>query len=461
MAKDAHGDRVTQLDLVDAYSRLGNLQGNPYDQNLGDPAGGLASLDKAIALAGPMASAGSRDQEALRALATAQQSRSEILFGSARTQEAIFSMRMAVQAYERLIAFPDATPNLICQTASAYGTLGDELGQSGTASLADTAEALNAFRASIALDNRALAIDPDFARARRGLSINQMKIGGVEMATDPAQALKDFQMALKQADSLPQAQQSSLSNLRMRNMLLRKEANALVELGEFSKATEIFSDAVNEHRKLASADPQDLRALADLQVVLNDEALCFEAAANPLLAVSPNDRRKNLSAAEKLLSEALTLIGKMLSQDPANETWKSVQADAQVRLGSIEFELHNTGDSAALAQKGLSTMKELVSKDQVSPMILDQAANAFATVKPVSLRDPELAVSCAEREVALNHRKAPFKLLSLAQAYRATGQLEKSRATAAEGLALLPALPPGGVKPSIRKLLEIQAQFVK
>jgi hypothetical protein len=39
MAKDAKGDRQTQLDLVDAYTRLGNIQGNGYDQNLGDTAG--------------------------------------------------------------------------------------------------------------------------------------------------------------------------------------------------------------------------------------------------------------------------------------------------------------------------------------------------------------------------------------------------------------------------------------
>ena len=44
MANDAQGDRQTQLDLVDAYTRLGNLQGNAYDQNLGDPAGALVSL---------------------------------------------------------------------------------------------------------------------------------------------------------------------------------------------------------------------------------------------------------------------------------------------------------------------------------------------------------------------------------------------------------------------------------
>ncbi len=55
MARDAQGDRQTQLDLVDAYTRLGNIQGNAYDQNLGDPAGAFVSLGKALAIAGPLA----------------------------------------------------------------------------------------------------------------------------------------------------------------------------------------------------------------------------------------------------------------------------------------------------------------------------------------------------------------------------------------------------------------------
>ena len=54
----------------------------------------------------------------------------------------------------------------------------------------------------------------------------------------------------------------------------------------------------------------------------------------------------------------------------------------------------------------------------------------------------------------MSHRKMPFRLLTLAQAYRASGQVEKGRAIANEGLALLPTLPTGSVKPNIRKLLE-------
>ena len=58
----------------------------------------------------------------------------------------------------------------------------------------------------------------------------------------------------------------------------------------------------------------------------------------------------------------------------------------------------------------------------------------------------------------MSHGKLPSRLLTLAQAYRASGQTEKSRIAAKEGLALLPALQPGGAKPNIRKLLENEMQ---
>jgi tetratricopeptide (TPR) repeat protein len=458
MARDAQGDRLTQLDLVDAYTRLGNIQGNPYDQNLGDSAGGLTSLDKAIGLAKPLAPPGSTDREALRELALAQESRSETLFGAARTPEAIATMRAAVETYERALALPNVTTALISDAGAAYGTLGDELGQSGTSSLADSSAALAAYRKTIELDYRALGINPELLRAKRGLAILQMKIGSIEVETDPAQALKDFQIALQRADALPKEDQSTYATMRIRSMIQRKEADAMSELGEYSQADALFKQDVETHRRLAATDPEDLRALADLEVVLENEALAFSNAANPALASVPADRARNQAAAADLFAQVVAITEKMLQQDPSNENWKLVVADAQVRLGTMKTELRQTGDGAAIAAKGIAAMRDLAKKDGASPMILDQAADAFLHVEPVSLRDPHFALGCAERAVALSHGQKPSLLLALAQAYRASGQIEKSRATAKQGLQLLPALQPGTPKARIRKLLEFEAQ---
>jgi tetratricopeptide (TPR) repeat protein len=458
MAREAQGHRQTQLDLVDAYTRLGNIQGNAYDQNLGDPSGALVSLGKALAIVGPLVASDSKDRQAARALALVQQSRSEILWQTDRTPEAVPVMREALKNWDALIADPHAPAALVCDVSSAYGTLGDLLGQNGTASLADSAGAVAAYRQSVALDHRVLGIDPNYVRAKRGLSINRMKIGSVEMETDPAEALKEFRTALRQLDALPKAEQDSLPTARMRAYLLRKQAIALERLGAYAQAVPLFEDTREIFQRIAAQDPKDTRALFDLVTVLDDEAKCYEDAADPLLAANPGDHRASLVLAEKNLAQAAAGLERLLKLDPANDVWKAFLASVQVRIGVIRTTLQIPGASGDSSKKALAALKEVAEKAQASPMVLDQAANAFLTAEPASLRNPQFAVFCAEREVAMSQGKLPSELLTLAQAYRASGQIEKSRAAAREGLALLPALQPGSVKPNIRKQLEREAQ---
>jgi tetratricopeptide (TPR) repeat protein len=458
MARDARGDRQTQLDLVDAYTRLGNIQGNAYDQNLGDPAGALVSLDKALAIAQPLAASSAKDREALRALALVQQSRSEILWQTDRTPEAVPVMREALKSWDALIADPHAPAALVCDVSSAYGALGDELGQSGTASLADSAGAVAAYRQSVALDHRVLTIDPNFLRAKLGLVINGFKIGSVEMETDPAEALKEFRAAFERANALPKAEQDSLPGVRIHQWLVRKQANALERLGAYAQAVPLFEQALGITQRIAAQDPKDSRAVFDVVTVLDEEAKSYEDAADPVLGAKASDRRVNLMLAEKKLVQATEGLERLLKQDPANDVWKAFLASIQVRIGVARAILHTPGDSDELSRKGLAALKQVAEKAQASPMVLDQAANAFLTVEPPSLRNPQFAVACAEREVAMSHRTTPSKLLTLAQAYRAVGQVEKGRTAAKQGLALLPALRPGSVKPNIRMQLEFEAQ---
>jgi tetratricopeptide (TPR) repeat protein len=458
MAGDAKGDRDTQLDLADAYSRLASLQGDPYFQNLGDPDGGLTSVGKAVALAQPLVTSNPNDNQALQSLATAQETRSEILFGIGKTPDAVASMQAAVRAYDRLIAPKDAPVALIGEVAAVYGPLGDELGQSGTASLGDKGAALAAYRKTIELDHRALSIDPNFIRPKRGLAIMQMKIGSVELENDPAQALKDFQLALTQADALPEKEKSTLSMIRLRSMIERKEANALEETGRYADSLALFAKVRADQQKLADQDPQDLRALVDLQVVLNDLAGSYEDAAGTDLGISrtKQEQDKNELAAQEVYAQTITIFDRMIKLDPSNVNWRAQQAFTQVKVGTMALQLHQPGDGSAMSRKGLAALKELAAKPDASVMILDYALNSALDVEPEDLRDPAFAVACAEREVALGQRQTASAFLALARAYHAAGQAGKAEAAAREGLALLPTYHAGEVKGRMRKLLEQQ-----
>jgi tetratricopeptide (TPR) repeat protein len=286
--------------------------------------------------------------------------------------------------------------------------------------------------------------------------IAQLKIAETESETDPAQALKDFQFGLERVSALPKEEQGSMRILRVRDSLLEGEAEVLVQLGRYSEAHALYAQAAEMVQHLSAADPLDLRALFDVQTGLNQQAIAFETAADLAFSVSPAERRSNLDSAEKLWAQEVTVLQKMIKQDTSNEEYAAVLANAQVHLGTARSILRSSAEAAAMARVGVASLKSLAAKDQASPTTLDIAAGDLLIVEPASLREPKTALTLAGRAVALTHGKSPSMLLTLAQAYRATGQIEKSRATAREGLALLPALQPGSVKPRVRKLLEIQ-----
>jgi len=459
MARDARGDRQTQLDLATAYTGLSKIQGDPYNQNLGDSVGALASINQAISLASPLVTDHSRDREALQTLATAQEVRSEILYGAQRLPEAISDTRAAIRTYDRLISTQEVTAFQVCEAADSYNELGDEFGTAGSASLRNIPAALDAYRKDLDLFHRALTMDPNLTIAKRSLGIGQMKIGDLEQESDPAQALKDYRIAWQNIEALPAAELANLRTVRLRSLLLGRLASTLVELGDYSAANKLFDEALRTMRRLSAADPQDMRSLTDLQLLLQRQATGYEDAADPALAITTDGRRQNLSAAEKLLTELLPATEKVLKMFPGNEDWRQSQAEGQVRLGSFRTILQINANSATLLSKsGIATLKELADKTQASPDALNQAANALLKAQPETLRDAPTALRFALRAVTLSNRQTPTLLLTLAQAYRATGQLENSRATAKEGLALLAPVSPGGVRPRLRKLLELQTR---
>ncbi|HEY1206844.1 MAG: serine/threonine-protein kinase [Bryobacteraceae bacterium] len=451
-AKDAVGDPQLQLDLANAFIRLANVQGNPYDQNIGDAPGALSSLDKALSIATTAVRQQPGNAAAAHALGWAQQSRSEVLWGTGRTQEAVATMRSAVATFEELASRPGAKVDALMDTATAYGGLGDELGQSGMASLSDPVAALAAFHKALDLDERIVQLDPGFSRAWRAIAMNHTKIANVTAETDPAAALPDYRKAIDGMNALPEEYRKTLANQRILAAVLRKYGMALKEVGRYQEALSYLERVKPVSQGFLAADPNDARAGHDLMVILENEAECFEDRAEGVFTEERADRTADAASALKTLSEARSVTEHLLQIEPDNLHWRSTLGLLLIRTSLQQRALHRTQGTLELAARGVAILKAVGKQQNGFGYELDEVATGLTTVMPERLRDPPLAVEYAQRMVDMSHHRKPGFLLTLARAYRAAEQPEKARAAAAEGLALLPAT----ARSRVRKQLQAE-----
>jgi len=456
MSKNGDPDKPTALNLADAYTRVGNLEGNPYDQNIGDAAGGLVSINKAVSLTEHWKAKDPSDLDTLHAFAYAKQSQSEILFGMGRTVEAVEAMKLAASAYTALAARADATPGRMSDASSVYGSLGDELGMLGKGTLSDTAGALAAYRTALEYQKKALRLDPNWPRSLRTLPVALLKIGNMEFSTDPWEGVRQFKAALEAMDHYPPAEKGSFNYKRNYSAILRRLGVALTEVQQYGPAIESFETAKATNEEQVKADPQDTRSRIDLVTTLDNEALVFEALAND--SGHASERIKNRRQAKLLLEQMMALFQEITKRNPQDVSNLENLAHTQVRIGTLQQGTAQSREGAQLAVQGLAALQEFAKHKPEPAFLDDMLTTSLITVEPVNLRNPKLAVQYAEHAVALSPRR-PLYWCDLAQAYRAAGAPAATRQKAAlSGLALLAPVRPGESSSSTRKELETEAR---
>jgi serine/threonine protein kinase len=450
MANDAAGDRQTTLDLIEAYTRLGNVQGNLYYQNLADTSGAVASFDKALALAAPLAKTYPSDKDVLRAQAAAFEARGEALSQANQAQASVASLRSAVAIYDRVTQLPGMTPALIFEAAIAYETLGNELAEDF--GLADPAGGAAAYHRAIDMDEQALRLNPNFMPVRRGLPVMHLHLGNLLLETEPTASLQEVKLALSLQAALPPDQRGRLNQLRVHAVLLRKQAVAYGELGQYALADPLFAESLSSSQHFVDADAKDASALADLQRDLDDAAVSYESAANPLLGASPRDRNANLATAEQLLVREIETIRQDMKLSSTTDDDKPLLASVQIHLDAIRSALHHAIRSPAETSLSLAVLRHLADDPHATAGDIDLAVQADLIAQPASLRDPAHDVVLAERGVALTRRREATYFLLLARACRANHQ--PGQAAAREGLSLLPTLPSATPKSRLQILLQ-------
>jgi eukaryotic-like serine/threonine-protein kinase len=449
-----------KLDAAEAYRKMALLQGDPYEQNIGDPNGALASLNKAQAITQKLKSTDPNDKTVLSTLALIERTQSEVLYGIGKSHEAIDAMRSSIAIYDTLVASPAVTVPQLQLTSNAYNGLGDELGEPGSASIGDSAGALSAYRKDMELSQRALIMDPKFSLARQSIAIAHNKIGKILVRTDPMAAIDAYHQSLTEREAQPEPDKSSFRNRRGIGVNFLDLGEALSAARDYTLAIAAFEQGRKIIEAYALADPKDIRAQHDLSVALTEEAIVYVDMLDPELNLSTREiQKENADRAIDLLSRSIAIQERILGVNPTNQRWIVYLAYSKIILGSVKDKTmpHGT-DGIRLTTSGLAAIHQFASINDLTLEDLSYLTWAMLRVQPATLRNPKLAIQYTERLAALDHRTTPDYLLSLAQAYRQDGQIQHARTTATEGLALLPPAPPGGTVVRARKLLEMEAR---
>jgi len=436
LAAEAGGDAELQLELAEAYIRFGDVQGNPYQPNLGDATGALASYRKALQLAEPPTRADPANLRAARALARVHAHTGDVLFLLRRMREATAETRRAVAILENATARAPREVETRMELASTLEGLGDQFGQG----LSDRVAALECFRKSLAHWQEAARLDPNNLRARRAMAGLNMKIGEAEAEADARAALERFRTGLAILEALPAAERGSVPVKRLAASIQRRLADCFWQLEDTKGSLEAYRKAFETLAALAELDPANSRAQFDLAVTLSDAGQVLEAGGD-------------VAGALRHYGQVADILERLLKSDPENISWQAYHAEILVRIGGLLLKTGQREEALRQTARGLAKARGVAGGERTPPGELTRAARLLVVCQPAELRAPQEALRWAERAVQLTGGKDVYALDTLAEAQLQTGRHEEARQTIERGLSLLPA-PAGQPTPWLRRMLE-------
>ncbi len=346
LARDA-GDRPDlKRELAGAYIKVGDVQGRPFNPNLGDTAGALDSYQKATAIYESLGAGDARDATLRREAATAYVRMSEVLSSTGQTSEALAFSRKGNTVLQTVANDASAPADVRRELAASYSRVGDLLSASG-----DTNGALEHRRKALAMMESLATSAPDDVANLRQLGAAFHKLGNT-LGNPNAPNVGDHRGALQQLAHAAAVFRRAIAvhpdnALFKRNLAVVEGAtgDVLLALGRREEALARQQDALARFQALADADPSNASARNDVAIGLSKVAELHDAAGRP-------------HEAEPLLEQALAIHSSLFASDPANEALKLEVTTDYNRLATVQVAL-NQRDALDAHTRAVTMSREL------------------------------------------------------------------------------------------------------
>jgi eukaryotic-like serine/threonine-protein kinase len=329
LAREAGGDTALQRDLAVAYHRIGDVQGNGRNANLGDSTGALASYRKALAIQKGLVAASPADGTLRRELGRLYASAGDV-------QTMVRDLDGAQASYDKALAIQEELAASDPLDAAARRDAATSLdGQAAMAMAAgDLGRAQERCRKALTLREAVAAADPRDDETQRELAGSYKMLGDIlnkELQASGALELHRRALGIRQ----------TLLARRPGNARLRSETAAsemqigddLLDLGDLPSALPHFRKSVEMLDQIASGDPNNAQARWLQGLALNNVGYALRELGHPAEAFAPH-------------RGALALFERLSRADPSNDTYRHALANTLQLLGEADEALAHVATTA-------------------------------------------------------------------------------------------------------------------
>ena len=253
LARESAGDPGLRRELAEAYQKVGDVEGNPYHQNLGDLKGALASYDKAIALLEPVVASSKATDAERSTLANAYLVGGGMRVVAGDPARAVVLAEKGLALRRRLARSDPRDGKRATDLAQALQIYAFNLSAAGKSS-----ESFEALREQAAILRDRLAAAPSDRPLRRSLGLNlYLTAGALQSGGDFDGARGAFERAALLLSDLLREDSESIQ--------LRRDLGWVrMDLGTLHRSRDDLTAALSEYRLalplfewIVTADPKN------------------------------------------------------------------------------------------------------------------------------------------------------------------------------------------------------------
>jgi len=405
-------DSNLELDTIRGYKELGDLLGNPYEQNLGNVPEAIQVLNKGISIAQARVQRAPHDLPSLLALASVESALGNIYFGEQNAGMAEKYLQDAATTSKAIVGDPHVDATALRRSAAVLDSLGDVYDPGKGMVTANLDKAMDNYRLSDQYDRQCLKMNPGNKQCRDDVIVGQYKFGLLLEDIDPAASLSHYRDGLAVTDQFTEEEKKTTRAMRLRNFVTVRLGLMELRVGHIAEGEAHVKAAQASFRQAIAKDDLDNRSRYDL------------ASAGTDVATEYNELGREVEA-HATVQECLEMLSTLRQRNPQNSRWEMVEVRDLLTLGKVETKLGHAAQASSANSKAVTEIEELARRKDATPEILVMAVNALLRLH-LHPQDPGLALGFAERAASAFPKPTPDQLLALASAQRATGHTKEA-----------------------------------